>query len=170
MKRTGAVLLMALGAVYLSPQARAEDKKEAKDGQTAEAVEKANRSLTEAILKGDAKDFDQMTSDEYVLTSSTGKLWDKKKNLEALKEGTLTFDKIDDTDVKVHMYGDAAVVTGKAEIKGKSKDRAFDDEYRWTRVFVHHDGNWKCVTEQLSRVWTPEEREKDKETTKEKDK
>ena len=98
-----------------------------------------------------------MTSDEYVLTSSTGKLWDKKKNLEALKEGTLTFDKIDDTDMKVHMYGDAAVVTGKAEIKGKSKDRAFDDEYRWTRVFVHHDGNWKCVTEQLSRVWTPEE-------------
>ena len=170
MKRTGAVLLMALAAVYLSPQARAEDKKEAKDGQTAESVEKANRSLTEAILKGDAKDFDQMTSDEYVLTSSTGKLWDKKKNLEALKEGTLTFDKIDDSDVKVHMYGDAAVVTGKANIKGKSKDRAFDDEYRWTRVFVNHDGSWKCVTEQLLRVWTPEEREKDKETTKEKGK
>jgi len=161
---------MALAATYLSPQARADDKKEAKDGQTAEAVEKVNRSLTEAILKGDAKDFDQMTSDEYVLTSSTGKLWDKKKNLEALKEGTLTFEKIDDSDVKVHMYGDAAVVTGKAHIKGKSKDRAFDDEYRWTRVFVHHDGSWKCVTEQLSRIWTPEEREKDKEPTKDKGK
>ncbi len=170
MKRTGAVLLMALAAAILSPQARADDKKEGKDDQAAESVEKANRSLTEAILKGDAKDFDQMTSDDYVLTSSTGRLWDKKKNLEALKEGTLSFDKIDDSDVKVHMYGNTAVVTGKADIKGKSKDRAFDDEYRWTRVFIHHDGSWKCVTEQLSRIWTPEERAKDKETTKDKDK
>ena len=132
MKRTGAILLMALAATYLAPRARADDKRQGTDGQAVESVEKANRSLTEAILKGDAKDFDRLTNDDYVLTSATGRFLDKKKCLEALKSGVLTFDKFDDSDVMVHMYGDTAVVTGKADIKGKSKDRVFDDEFRWT--------------------------------------
>ncbi len=170
MKRLSAILLMALAATYLSPRARADGKTEGKDGQAAESVEKANRSLTEAILKGDAKAFDRLTSDDYVLTSATGRLLEKKKTLEALETGVLTFDKFDDSDVKVRLYADTAVVTGRAEIKGKSKTRAFDDEFRWTRVFVRRDGAWKCVTEQLSRVWAPEEPAKDKETTKEKGK
>ncbi len=50
------------------------------------------------------------------------------------------------------MYGDVAVVTGLSKIKGKYKDQNFDDSYRWTRVWVHHDGDWTCVAEQMSRV------------------
>ena len=128
-----------------------------------------NRSLTEAILKGDAKDFDRLTSDDYVLTSSTGKLWDKQKDLEALKEGTLRFEKIDDSDVKVHLYGDAAVVTGKAEIKANRKTGRLTMSIADPRVrpprrpLEMRDGA-------PVRVWTPEEREKDKEPTKDKDK
>lgn len=171
MKRMGVLVLAALAAVYVS-QARADEKRERGEEKGADDVKKVDRELTEAILKGDGKTFDQLTSDEYVLTSSTGRLWDKKKNLEALEDKALTFDKIDDSDVKVHMYSNTAVVTGLANIKGKSKDRAFDDKYRWTRVYVHHESGWRCVTEQLSRVWTDEEREKatgkDKEKSKDK--
>lgn len=168
MRRTGVLMLTALAAVFVARPALADEKKEAADGQANEAVLKANQELTQAIMKGDAKAFERLTTERYLLISSTGKLWDKQKNLEALKEGTLTFDKLEDSDTKVNVYGDAAVVTGLSAIKGKYKEKAFDDEYRWTRVFIHRNGEWLCVSEQLSRVWSPSDEPKDK--GKEKDK
>lgn len=161
MKRLGVILLAAFAAA-LTAQARADDKAPTKDDKGTAEVLKADNAFTEAIAKGDAKAFDGMTSDDYVLTSSLGSVWDKAKNLEALKGGNLAFDKIDNEEQKAHMYGDVAVVTGLSKIKGKYKDRAFDDSYRWTRVWVHHGGAWTCVAEQMSRVLNPTDLDKPK--------
>jgi hypothetical protein len=38
-------------------------------------------------------------------------------------------------------------------MKGKSKSRGeFHEDYRWTRVYVLHNGKWQTVAEQMSRV------------------
>ncbi len=158
MKRLGVIFFAAFAAA-LTAQARADDKASAKD----EKVLKADNAFTEAIAKSDAKAFDSLTSNDYVLTSSRGTVMDKSKNLEALKSGELTFDKLDNEEQKVHKYGDVAVVTGLSKIKGKYKDHTFDDSYRWTRVWVNHGGAWKCVAEQMSRVQAPINTEKPKE-------
>jgi ketosteroid isomerase-like protein len=160
MKRLSVIVFAAFAA--LAVQARAEGKAPTKDDQGTAAVLKADDAFTAAISKGDAKAFDGLTSDDYVLTTSLGGVRDKAKNLENLKEGSLTFDKIDNEEQKAHMYGDVAVVTGLSKIKGKYKERAFDDSYRWTRVWVQHGGAWTCVAEQISRVQNPADLDKPK--------
>ena len=162
MKRLGVIFLAAFAAAPTA-QARADDKASAKDDKGTEEVLKADNAFTEAIAKGDAKAFDGLTNDDYILTSSRGNVLDKSKNLEALKSGELTFDKLDNEERKVQSYGDVAVVTGLSKIKGKYKDHSFDDSYRWTRVWVNHSGAWTCVAEQMSRVQAPIDSEKPKE-------
>jgi ketosteroid isomerase-like protein len=109
--------------------------------------------VTEAILKGDTKFLDRHTADDYMVIDSSGAVWDKKKNLEFLGSGNVKFESIKDSDVKVHFHGDAAVITGLADVKGKSKTHDLAGEYRWSRVYVQRDGRWQCVMEQLTRVF-----------------
>ena len=154
MKRLSVILLAAFAAA-LAAQARADDKPATKDDKGTAEVLKADDAFTAAIAKSDAKAFDGLTSDDYVLTTSLGSIRDKAKNMENLKGGDLTFDKIENEEQKAHMYGDVAVVTGLSKIKGKYKDRVFDDTYRWTRVWVRHGSAWTCVAEQMSRVQSP---------------
>ncbi len=162
MKRLGMVLLAVFAAASVQ-SARADDKTAAKDDKADGGVMKADKAFTAAIAKGDSEAFDKLTSGDYILTSSRGNVWDKAKNLDALKDGTLKFDSIDNEDEKVHKYGDAAVVTGLSKIKGHYKDKEFDDSYRWTRVWVHHEGSWVCVAEQMSLVAPPADTTKPKE-------
>ncbi len=161
MKRLGAILLAVFAAASVQP-AQADDKATTKDAQESGAVKKADKAFSDAIAKSDAKEFDSLTSDDYVLTSSGGNLWDKAKNLDALKDGTLKFDSIDNEEEKVHLYDNTAVVTGLSKIKGKYKDHDFDDSYRWTRVWVQRDGKWLCVAEQMSKIQPPAETPKPK--------
>ncbi len=161
MKRLGVILLAAFTAA-LATQARADDKAPTKDDKGTAEVLKADDAFTAAIAKSDAKAFDGITSDDYVLTTSLGTVRDKAQNLDALKGGGLTFDKIENDEQKAHMYGDVAVVTGLSKLKGKYKDRTFDDSYRWTRVWVQHGGAWTCVAEHMSRVLNPADLDKPK--------
>ncbi|HVS40529.1 MAG TPA: nuclear transport factor 2 family protein [Gemmataceae bacterium] len=154
MKRLGVILLAAF-AVVSGQQTRADDKGTGD-------VMKAEQAFNDALTKGDQKEFDSLTSDDYILTSSIGTIWDKQRNAQAIGQGDLKLDTINNEDAKVRIYGDTAVVTGLSKIKGKFKDHAIDDSYRWTRVWVQHNGKWVCVAEQLSRVIPPSDATKPK--------
>jgi ketosteroid isomerase-like protein len=157
MKSTHAKLLTAIFAILAAPvsQLLADDKVD-----KAAAVMKVDRELTDAVIKGDAKEVDRLTSDDYVHTTPHGKIYGKKQILMGLTDGRLTFEKIDDSDVKVAIYGDTAVITGESKMKGKSKSRGeFHEDYRWTRVYVLHNGKWQTVAEQMSRVIPDEKKQ-----------
>jgi ketosteroid isomerase-like protein len=58
-------------------------------------------------------------------------------------------------DVKVRLYGDTALVTGRSTIKGKDQQGAIDQQQRWIRVFLRQDGRWQLVHFQATRVQKP---------------
>ncbi len=45
------------------------------------------------------------------------------------------------------MYGDAAVVTGRYQVKLKFKGRENDDSVRITELFAKQGGKWRCVSD-----------------------
>ena len=99
---------------------------------------KADRALTDAVIKGDVKEVDRLTGDDYIHISPHGKVYHKNHILSGLTDGRLTFEKIDDSEVTVAVYGDTAVLTGLSKMKGKSKRSRgdFNEDYRWTRVYI----------------------------------
>ena len=147
MKWVGAVLLLAILALGLSPL-RGEDKK----SDTASVLKALDAKLTKAFEDRDVKMLDKHIADNYIEIDPRGGIHNKKDFLDYLSKGTAKFESLKETDVKVRSFGDTAVVTGLLDIKGKAGDKDFSGRYRWTRVYHKKGGEWMCITEQHTYV------------------
>ena len=108
------------------------------------------RQAKEASLRRDA-DFSQRTlADDYVAISPLGQITTKQDTLAVRKSGQLRYDTINVSDMVIRVYGDTAVVTARAEVKGHQLGEDFSGPYRYTRVWVRRSGRWQTVSYQAT--------------------
>lgn len=108
------------------------------------------RQAKEASLRRDA-DFVQRTlSEDYVAITPLGQVTTKQDTVSARKSGQLRYQAIDVTDMVVRVFGDTAVVTARADVKGRQLGEDFSGPYRYTRVWVRHNGRWQTVSYQAT--------------------
>lgn len=106
------------------------------------------RQAKEASLHRDA-DFSQRTlAEDYVGITPLGQVTTKQDVLRARKSGQLRYETIDVTEMVVRVYGDTAVVTARADVKGHQLGEDFSGPYRYTRVWVQRGGQWDIVSYQ----------------------
>jgi ketosteroid isomerase-like protein len=148
MKKISAVLLMVILGISLST-ARGQDA--TSDLKTLDA------KLTDAFKTRDFKLLDKHTADDFILIDPRGGVHDKKKYLKHLTDSTAKFKDIKETDVKVRVFGDTAVVTGVLHVTGKFEDKEVSPEYRWTRVYNKTGNEWRCVMEQHTYIQPKDE-------------
>jgi len=102
----------------------------------------------EAMIRRDA-DFSQRTlAENYVAITPLGQLTYKQDAVSARKSGQLRYETINVTDMMVRVYGDMAVVTARADVKGHQLGEDFSGPYRYTRVWVRRTGHWQAVSYQ----------------------
>ena len=68
-------------------------------------------------------------------------------------QSKLTSDEL--SDMKVHVYGSTAVITGKADVKGMLRGKDATGQIMFTRVYVKKGGQWQSVAFQQTRVSNP---------------
>jgi ketosteroid isomerase-like protein len=108
------------------------------------------RQVKDASLRRDA-DFSQRTlAEDYVAISPLGQVSTKQDTLSVRKSGQLRYDTINITDMVVRVYGDTAVVTARAEVRGHQLGEDFSGPYRYTRVWVRRSGHWQTVSYQAT--------------------
>jgi ketosteroid isomerase-like protein len=101
-----------------------------------------------ALVKKDAAFLARTLADDYTLIGSRGTPSTKAEELANLK-GTDSMTSCVDSNFKVRIYGDAAVVTGLATRSGTHKGVAFKDRQSlFTDTFIKKDGRWQCVASQ----------------------
>jgi ketosteroid isomerase-like protein len=152
MKTLGIVLLMAILAVGLSP-ARGADKK----ADTGSDLKALDAKLTDSFKAHDFQMLGKYLDDDYILIDPRGGIHNKKQHLKYLTDGTPKVKDLKETDVKVRVFGDTAIVTGLLQVKGKVEDKDINAEYRWTRVYNKSGGEWLCVLEQHTYVLPKDE-------------
>ena len=103
----------------------------------------------EALLRSDTATLDRILADEYFVTNQFGQIQTKTQMISALKSGELKFESVVEDDVSVRVYGDAAVVTGRATSKHEGREST---QVRFTRVYVKRRGHWQAVTYQVTRI------------------
>ena len=104
------------------------------------------KDLNAAIAKPDIAFLDRILDKDYVHYRPHGNVENRSQYLENRKKrARVDFDSLVADEVKVHFYGDTAVVTYRSTAKGKDQDGAIDEQRRWTRVFVRRDGRWQLV-------------------------
>lgn len=120
------------------------------DQETIREVIEMERQAREATLRRDA-DFPQRTlADDYVAITPLGTVTTKQDTVSARKSRQLRYDTIDVTDMVVRIYGDTAVVTARADVKGHQLGEDFSGPYRYTRVWVKKTGHWQVVSYQAT--------------------
>lgn len=115
-------------------------------------IKKLETDRAAAVVRGDTAVLDEQTSDEYTLININGQISDKAQMLAGFKSGMnkLTVDNL--SDMKVHVFGDAAVVTGKVEVKGVMGGKDVNGQAMFTRVYVKKAGHWQSVALQQTRI------------------
>ena len=121
-------------------------------GGAAAAIEKADKDRTAAIVKADVDALDKATGDGYVFTDSTGRVTSKKELMDDFKAGKIKIESQDVSDMKVHAYGNTAVETGKLVSKGTRDGQDAGGTFRFTRVWVNHNGTWQTVAFQETKA------------------
>ena len=119
-------------------------------------VERQIRTLhdqgRQAALKGDAAFFEEHLAPGYFGIGGDGRMRTKAESIQDLKSGGIHYASIDERDVKVNTYGNAAIVNSIASVKLTSNGRPIAGDYRATFVYVKHGDNWKEVAFQSTPV------------------
>ena len=117
-----------------------------------EEIKKIELERNQALLKHDTATLDRMTSDDYTFINQRGELRTKSEILAGFKSGTFNYDAREISDLQVRVYGDAAVVTGRALQKGVENSKDYSGENRFTRVYMKQNGHWVSVALQVTLV------------------
>jgi ketosteroid isomerase-like protein len=105
-----------------------------------------------AVVKGDVAAIEAMTSDDYMLINANGQWSDKAATMNDIKTGRIKLTANEISDMKVRVYGDTAVVTGKSTATGTMGGRAVKGPLMFTRVYVKMKGQWKSVAFQQTPI------------------
>jgi len=115
---------------------------------------KLENGWNDATVKHDWAFFDQILADDYIGTDFDGNVGTKPQFLQSLKSGESVMTSSITDDMKVRIYGDAAVVTGRTTtVNEQYKGKDISGQYRWTDMWVKdYLGRWRCVAEHVSRI------------------
>ena len=108
------------------------------------------RQAKEASLRRDAEFSLRTLAEDYVAITPLGQVTTKQDTISARRSGQLRYESMNVTDMVVRLYGDTAVVTARADVKGHQLGEDFSGPYRYTRVWVRRNGRWQAVSYQAT--------------------
>lgn len=136
------ILLPALAAAQPSRDA----------GKMADEVRAADSRRIAATVRGDAGELGSLLAEELTYTHTTGQVESREEHLAAISAGKLDYQSIDRTEDQVRIYGDTAVVTGRADMKVNAQGKDLVLAIRFTAVWVKGEKGWRMVAWQSTRL------------------
>ena len=126
------------------------------DGGKQDDAEKTVLELEEKWCNAEANHdvafLEKVEADGFVFTDSTGKVTTKQDEIAEAKQGGDAI-KFKLSDMKAHVYGSAAVLTGLTTFIGVDPGAGGVVSYRWTDVFVRQaNGEWQVAASQATAV------------------
>ncbi|MEP6699352.1 MAG: nuclear transport factor 2 family protein [Verrucomicrobiota bacterium] len=100
-----------------------------------------------SLATHDASVIEKVVANDFVGTSSGGRLGSKATLLAEMRRDKNTYKSAASRQMSVHVYGsNVAVVFGTAKESGTDPSgRAFARTYRFTDTWVKRGGEWQCV-------------------------
>jgi hypothetical protein len=134
-----ALALVMSGAMLQDVAAVRKERREAAE------LTKLEQVWNEAHLRGDAEALDRLWAADFVATVPKMKVLSREEALAMARFGRMLFDRYETSDLRVRIYGDAAVVTGRLRRSRKLGERVFDDDWRFTKAYVRREGQWRVA-------------------------
>jgi len=146
------IIAVSLAVLILAVAFQAQTPAQKETGSVEQELIKLEIEWGQAFYTRDIAFAERFLAADYIGTEEKGIVMTKAQEIEDLKSGVhLSTSGVED-DMKVRVYGDAAVVTGRNTVKGLYQGKPFTSRYRWTHTFIRRDGRWQCVASHISRI------------------
>ena len=137
----GVLAGLALGMSAPSLGAKADDEK---------AVADLDTQYQRAVKENDATTMDRILADDFVLVNGRGRAATKADLLKEARSKSITYEKQDELEQHVRVWGDTAVVTALLWLKGTQDGKPFDYKLWFSDTYVRTPAGWKYVMGQAS--------------------
>jgi len=121
------------------------------DGAEEAAILQIERDWAAAMVKRDVPAVEKHLAKEWV-ENADGEVMTRAQGLAAIKSGAFKLESATLRDLDVHVFGDVAIATMTADIKGTFMGKAMPPLQRSTDVFVKRDGRWQAVSTQNTTI------------------
>ena len=110
-----------------------------------EVVQKLDQQLNALIIGHNTHEASALYADDFILTTSSGKVKSKQDMLNEIGMTGLVFEINETENVKVRVLENTAVLTGTLHQKGIFKDKPFDVKLLVTDTWVRTGSSWKLL-------------------------
>lgn len=124
-------------------------------GQDEQDIRKVEADLTQAELRHDAALLDAILDDDYATVDILGRVTTKVQVMAAVKaapSSDLRMDSMENDEIRVRVYGNTGVVTGRTTARGSVANQDFNNQVRFTRVYVKRGDRWRLVASHVTRI------------------
>jgi hypothetical protein len=140
-----ASVLFVLSTVLLSAQDQSKNGEEGHLLALESAWNHAEQSKDAAALK-------QLIGDSFEYVDYDGTLMNKKEFLASILSNNVQGEQINNDGMTVHIYGNAAVVSGIYRDRGIENGKPFSRRGRFTDTWIYQNGAWQCVASQSTLI------------------
>ena len=123
-------------------------------GEYRQAVQQQDQERIRAQIAADTIALRRIYADDFLGIGPTGVVRNKAEVIADFTTHALTYQSITTAEVRVRVYGNTAVETGRSTMVGQDKGKDVPRENRFTRVWVVTDGRWQLVANHYSLMTT----------------
>ena len=95
---------------------------------------------------GDADALDRLWASDLEVDVPGMPPMTKAEALAFARTGRMRFERYETSQIKVRIYGDTAVVTGRLQRTRSVDNRQRADDWRFTKVYTRQAGTWRVVS------------------------
>ncbi len=103
-----------------------------------------------AVKNNDAATMDRILGDDFVLVTGRGKTYSKEDLLKDARAGKTIYERQEEVEQTVRVWGDTAVVTALLWVKGAEDGKGFDYKLWFSDTYVRTAKGWRYVFGQAS--------------------
>jgi ketosteroid isomerase-like protein len=119
-----------------------------------QVIRQLDHERIQAQIGADAVALHRIYANDFIGIGPSGTVRTKPQVISDFTSGGLKFQSITTDDVRVRVYGNTAVETGRSIMSGQDKGKTVPRDNRFTRVWVKQHGRWRLVANHYSSLIT----------------
>ena len=109
----------------------------------------------EAVKNHDAATMDRILADDFILVTGRGKVFTKADLLKEAADTEVVYERQEDSNQTVRVWGDMAVITALLWAKGTEKGKPFDYQLWFSDTYVRTPAGWRYAFGQAAQRLAP---------------
>jgi len=118
-------------------------------------LERLETVWNSAHERGEADALDALWADDLEVAVPRMPVMTKTEALSFARSGHMTFLRYQTSELRVRVYGDAAIVTGRLQRIRTRNGQEVVDDWRFTKVYIRRAGKWRVVAFHASEAAQP---------------